>query len=147
MNTNTNSAATNTATAAEQQKGIFAKTRDFIHEKTATDQQLMNEKPYVEQIKSSLPGSTDEAAQKFDAAVGDIKKKFTERLDEGTDRVPKHVQKAEEKQPGLVRTKLYEATKSPEVKQREEFRQKPIMEQLSAMSNGTTNENFSEILA
>lgn len=144
MNTNTNSSAT---TATEQQKGIFAKTRDLIHEKVATNQQLMSEKPYVEQVKSSIPGSTDEAVQKFDAAVGDVKKKFTERLDEGTDRVPKHIQKAEERQPGLVRTKLYEATKSPEVKQREEFRQKPIMEQLSAMSSGTTDENFTEILA
>ena len=145
MNTNANS--TSNSATEQQQKGILAKTRDYIHEKAATDQQLMKEKPYVEQIKSSIPTSTDEAAKKLDDTVGDIKKKFNERLDEGTDRVPKHLQKAEEQKPGLIRTKLYEATKSPEVKQREEFRQKPVMEQLSALSSGDTNENFSEILA
>ena len=143
MNTNTNS----TAPSTDQGKGIFAKTRDYIHKKAATDEQLLNEKPFSDQIKTKIPSSTHEAAQKVDGVIDDVKKKFAERLDEGTDRVPKHIQQTEAKEPGLVRSTLYEATKSPEVKQREEFREKPLMEQLSAMGNGQVNENLSEIFA
>ena len=133
-----------------QQKNILEKTRDFIHQKVATEDQLLQEKPYSEQVLKTVPTTTDQVALKVDEDIQNTKKKFNERLDEGTDRVPKHIQKEQQESAGVVhavKNKINEATKSPDVKQREEFREKSLTEKIQDLSSGKTNENFSEIMS
>jgi hypothetical protein len=165
MNFHTNAINDNKATmnapentANNDKKGILEKTRDYIHQKVATDDQLLQEKPMSEQIKAKLPNNSKDAAETIDstisAVMSDVKTKFNERLDEGTERAEQRKQKEQQSGPGVigkkvegVKSKLYEATKPPEVKTREEFREKPFAEKVQALAKNETTENLSEILA
>ena len=133
------------------QKSVLAKSRDYIHQTVATEDQLMDEKPFSEQVKAKIPADTTEAAEKLDSTVSamynDVKEKFNERIDEGTKRMEKHEKDDGNTSSGGIKQKIYEATKSPEVKAREEFRQKPLMEKVSLLANNETRENVSEIFA
>lgn len=128
--------STNKATESPQ-KNVIEKSRDFIHEKTGTEEQLLKEKPMHEQISAKMPNSTKEAAEKLEATVkntvDDVKTKLNERLDEGTERAAEHQQQQKDDHPSgqnVITQKIFEATKSPEVKEREEFRQKPFVEKV-----------------
>ena len=139
------------ATETPSNRGVIAKSRDYIHEKVATEEQLLNEKPFSEQVMAKMPADTKEAAEKLDSTVSavynDVKEKFNERIDEGTKRMEKHKDTDSSSTGGGITRKIYEATKSPEVKAREEFRQKPIMDKLSMLANNETKEGVTEIFA
>lgn len=127
---------------SQQQGGLMEKVRDTIHEKVATKEQLYDEKPRVEKLKETMPSDTKEAVDMaksgVTSAIDDVKEKFNERIDEGTPREQLHHENKKDgsdkgllqKQIGEVKNSIYEATKSPDVKEREEFEKMPIVDRL-----------------
>ena len=127
---------------------IIEKARDKIHEKVATDEQLLHEKPTPDQLREKMPRDTHEIAEAIDNTIDNVKQKFNERLDEGTEGGANHNKKEEDSGPGLVggiKNKIYEATKPPEVKQREEFREASFTEKLGKLSSNEANESVLEV--
>jgi hypothetical protein len=128
--------------------GILDKTRDMIHEKVASDDQLLNEKPTPDQLREKMPNNQHEIAEAIDNTIDSVKARFNERLDEGTERADNH--KQESSGPGLiggVKNKIYEATKAPDVKEREEFRDSSVTEKLGKLSSNETNESIMEVFS
>jgi len=125
--------------ATDDSKGLFDKARDYVHEKVATDEQLQKEKPMDERIQDAMPKSTDDAANKvgeaFNKAKEDFKERFDERLNEGKEQSSKE---NNQDSPGILndaKDKIYDATKSPDVKDREKFRQADIGEKINIVKN------------
>lgn len=148
---------TSTTKATQTPKSMIEKSRDYIHEKVATEEQLMKEKPFTEQMKAKIPADSKEAAEKIDstynAVASNVKEKFhelQERVNEGTESMEQHKNETKESSSsnGLgIKNKIYEATKSPEVKEREDFRQKPLKDKLATMADNKTNESIAEVFA
>ena len=114
--------------------GVVDKAREFIHEAVKTPEMREEERrqnmTIPEKISEAMPNSPAEAAEtvrsSFNAAVGDIKKNFKERLDEGTENTNKinYTDPAAEKEKKFqpitdIREKIYDATKSEEERKAE----------------------------
>lgn len=123
--------------ADNKNESIKEKARDFIHEKVAKDEELQNERPPDQKFVDSIPVNTHEVAEVIDNSMADVKQKFTERLDEGTEREKRH---QEEQNLNPVQEKLknaretiYEKTKPPDVKDREKFQDASFTEKFHMM--------------
>ena len=114
--------------------------RDYVHETVATDEQLQKEKPIDQKVKEAVPNSMDDAVNKASNVVNNVKEdftqKFNERIDEGTDRVQQHKDNTNNNNNGpmsQLQDKIYEHTKSPSLKEREQFEQADLQGKLQMM--------------
>lgn len=128
--------------AINENQNIVDKARDFVHEKVATKEQLQKEKPMDEKVKDAIPKDTQDLTNKVGNVLqntkNDIKERFNERLDEGTEREQQRNQDDRnmlQKKVDNVKDKVYDATKSPSLKEREEFQQADLMKKLDMMQS------------
>lgn len=124
----------------DNNKNIVDKARDFVHEKVAKDEELRQERPVDEKLMDKVPKDTQElgskVAQTARNAKDNLKEKFNERLDEGTEREKNHEQNQNTEQNPVLETArktLYEKTKSPETKEREDYEQAPLTEKIEKL--------------
>lgn len=109
-------------------KGLLEKTREIIHMNVATDEELMKEKPALDRLKANMPSSAKEA---IDMAKNTLLKDNTKKEQENAETYsPFEHEKGDGRPIEAVRSKLYEVTKSAEVKEREEFENKPLKERI-----------------
>ena len=139
----------------EEDKSLLQKARENIHEKVATDEQLHQEKPPFKQFQDSLPQDGQEAVDMaksgVENAVQDMKNKFNERIDEGTERAQKHQDTGSDKnilqqQVDSARNAIYEATKSEKVKEREEMANKDFCDRLEYLKKKGASDKSEPIL-
>ena len=132
-------------TSSENNNNIIEQARDFIHEKVATDEQLQQEKPIDQKIQDAIPSDPQDAVNRVSNAAKnvtqDIQDRFNKRLDEGTDRAGKKQEITRSVLMDRMREKAYEATKSPEVQQREAFNQASIPEKMNILQEKEDEKN------
>lgn len=123
-------AAFENANSSRNEKGALEKAREKIHEKVATDEELLDEKPPLERVKAKMPTNTHEVAE----AIGNSWDSVREKYRAGREGTEREEQKKKQTEPqGVIepiRRKIYEATKSPDVKDRQEFEREPVADKI-----------------
>ena len=112
----------------ESNKGLLEKARESIHKTVATDEELMQEKPALDRLKASLPSSAKEAV---DMAKNTLSTNGTKDGQENSETyTPFENEKGDGHPIEAARSKLYEATKSADVKERQEFENKSLKDRI-----------------
>lgn len=131
----------------DKDHNILDQTREFIHETVKTQERREQEKPLTEKVKEKMPDSAEEAGADvgkfFDDLGTSAKKKFNQRVDEGTEREKsgenekeeedqekKNIVDATKEKIHDIRETVYDATKSKEEKEAEEEAEKPLVDKI-----------------
>ena len=115
-------------TDKSRDKGLLEKARESIHKKVATDEELMQEKPALDRLKASMPSSAKEAVDMAKNTLSTNGTKDDQENDEAYS--PFENEKGDGHPIEAARSKLYEATKSADVKERQEFENKSLKERI-----------------
>lgn len=137
------SSSSNAEFITSNAKAIIEKSRDYIHRKVATEEQLLHEKPLRKQLKEKIPTNPIEVEEKIGTSIYkvmvDIKQTLNEEQE--TPRTAPMPPKESNSNGPIQATKrritnaIYEATKSSEVRKREEFLKKPLEDKLQEVFN------------
>lgn len=129
---------------------LLGKAREYVHKNVATEEQLQQEKPIDQKAKEAVPNDMNDAVDKAGSVLGimkdDVVQRFNERIDEGTKRAERHKEEPEGTKGPIsqLQDKIYENTKSPSLRDREQFQQADLMGKLDMMQNMDANEKVQD---